>query len=166
MYTAGCCLTSARYKGLESRINFSSIFSLQLYFLSAQQPKMPLLSQSVSKSYSKPKPSIELISSHTELFAPNPPNPPSQPQSQPRSQPQPQDRIVLLAPLHNDTYITTHPATSFDFTTWLPLLAVGAPETWYAFGSVPDAQPILTSLDQPLLAPPKTALKPQTEQGH
>ncbi|KAL4869616.1 hypothetical protein BDV12DRAFT_76793 [Aspergillus spectabilis] len=71
------------------------------------------------------------------------------------------DRSVLLTPFNREAYITTHTATHHDFTTWLPLLALGAPETWYAF-SVSET-PISTSLHQPLIAPSHTVLKPLSE---
>ncbi|KAL4783920.1 hypothetical protein BJX76DRAFT_357481 [Aspergillus varians] len=70
-------------------------------------------------------PRLPYVSSHTELF-PSPPHP---------------DRYVLLTPYNREAYITTHPASQFDFAHWLPLLALGAPETWYAFSSIPAIIP-------------------------
>ncbi|KAL2827675.1 hypothetical protein BJY01DRAFT_135806 [Aspergillus pseudoustus] len=92
-------------------------------------------------------PALEVVSSHTELFAP----------SRTTSTPTP-DRLVLLGPFTRPAYITTHAASRYDFTHWLPLLALGAPETWYAFSN--NDSVISTSLKQPLLAAPNTYLRP------
>ncbi|KAL2816290.1 hypothetical protein BJX63DRAFT_430298 [Aspergillus granulosus] len=92
-------------------------------------------------------PELEVVSSHTELFTPASATNPTPPL----------DRLVLLTPFTRPAYITTHPASHYDFAHWLPLLALGAPETWYTFSSNESAIP--TSLKLPLLAPPNTYLK-------
>ncbi|KAL4882379.1 hypothetical protein BJY04DRAFT_186967 [Aspergillus karnatakaensis] len=68
------------------------------------------------------------------------------------------DKHVILDPYNRDAYITIHPASHFDFVSWLPLLALGVPETWYSFG-VPETV-ITMNAAQPLAAPPQAVLKP------
>ncbi|KAL5332128.1 hypothetical protein BJX70DRAFT_393216 [Aspergillus crustosus] len=96
-----------------------------------------------------PPSSFPEVSSHTDLFTlDNAQNPNL-------------DRIVLLNPFNREAYITTHAATHVDFTTWLPLLALGAPETWYTFNV--SETPISTAPYQPLISPSHTVLKPLGE---
>ncbi|KAL4907657.1 hypothetical protein BDW74DRAFT_111581 [Aspergillus multicolor] len=88
---------------------------------------------------------LPLITSHDDLFKPS----------------LTKDRFVRLAPFNTPAYITTHPATQFDFAHWLPLLALGGSETWYTFS--PAEGVIETSTRQPLLGPPSTTLNSQAE---
>jgi hypothetical protein len=97
---------------------------------------------------------LEIVSSHTELFT----TAPQSPGATAAAAAAPLDRIVLLIPFTRPAYITTHPASHYDFTRWLPLLALGVPETWYMFSNTDTL--ISTSLNQPHLAPASTALKP------
>ncbi|KAL4924700.1 uncharacterized protein BDV17DRAFT_295195 [Aspergillus undulatus] len=73
------------------------------------------------RRWSSPSPDrLEYFDSHHDLFTA------STSQQQQKSQ----DRCVLLGPFTRESYLTTHPASTLDFNTWLPLLALGAPETW------------------------------------
>ncbi|KAL3457944.1 hypothetical protein BJX64DRAFT_267836 [Aspergillus heterothallicus] len=119
-----------------------------------------------SSTYSRSptrSPPLDLISSYTELFT----SP-----SQTATATLIPDRIALLSPFSRPAYITTHPASRADFTHWLPLLALGAPETWYTFS--PSEISISTSTSTapghfPLLTPPPphhhyhTYLKPLSD---
>ncbi|KAL4945296.1 hypothetical protein BDV06DRAFT_219409 [Aspergillus oleicola] len=116
------------------------------------------ISPAFRQRYRSPSPPrLECFTSHTDLFS----TPNSQAKNKGGVEAGVQDRCVLLTPFMREAYITTHPATNLDFTTWLPLLALGAPETWYAFG-VAEA-PIQMSARQPLLAPQSVSLTPQKE---
>ncbi|KAL2823494.1 hypothetical protein BDW59DRAFT_148684 [Aspergillus cavernicola] len=112
------------------------------------------------RNYS-PNTTLRFISSHHELFSISTPQSDDQNQNQPQNKDKDQDTCVLLAPFNREAYITTHPASPFDFTYWLPLLSLGTPETWYAF-STPEAT-ISTSLYQHLVAPPAATLRPQLD---
>lgn len=95
-------------------------------------------------------PRLPFIFSHHDLFAGG------DPQYESHSQ---QDRCVYLVPYDREAYITTHPATHYDFTQWLPLLALGATETWYKFSTAKD-KIVYTNQSLPLLAPPNPNLVP------
>lgn len=103
--------------------------------------------------FSPSPPRLPYVSSHHELFASE--------DSQSGSQSQ-QDRCVYLVPYSREAYITTHPATQYDFTQWLPLLALGATETWYRFSTAKD-KIVYTNQSLPLLAPPNPNLVPLSD---
>lgn len=96
---------------------------------------------------------LPFVSSHHELFASE--------DSQSESQFQ-QDRCVYLGPYDREAYITTHPATHYDFTQWLPLLALGAQETWYKSSTAKD-KIVYTNQSLPLLAAPNPNLVPLSD---
>jgi hypothetical protein len=123
-------------------------------------PRFSPRSPAYSPAPPRDEETIEVVSSHTELFTPTPNLSEAQAQAQAGATPAtaPLDRIVLLTPFTRPAYITTHPASHYDFTRWLPLLALGVPETWYMFSNTDTL--ISTSLNQPHLAPPNTSLKP------
>ncbi|KAL4962224.1 uncharacterized protein BDV14DRAFT_110902 [Aspergillus stella-maris] len=112
------------------------------------------------RRYRSPSPPrLECFTSHSELFS----TLTSKPEASGKDAVETRDRYILLTPFMRETYITSHPASKYDFSTWLPLLALGVPETWYAFGV--SEQPIQLSTKQPLLAPQNVSLLPQKEAG-
>ncbi|KAJ0417148.1 hypothetical protein BJY00DRAFT_316105 [Aspergillus carlsbadensis] len=117
-------------------------------------PRFSPRSPAYSPGPARDEETLEVVSSHTELFTPAP-GAAAQAQATTAA---PIDRIVLLTPFTRPAYITTHPASHYDFTRWLPLLALGVPETWYMFSNTDTL--ISTSLNQPHLAPATTSLKP------
>ncbi|KAL4950626.1 hypothetical protein BDW69DRAFT_171736 [Aspergillus filifer] len=117
-------------------------------------------SRSISPVYrrryrSSTPPRLDCFTSHSDLFST------LAAELEDKDGIQGRDRYILLTPFMRETYITTHPATNLDFSTWLPLLALGVPETWYAFGI--SEQSIQMSSKQPLLAPRGVSLLPQKE---